>query len=232
MAEFDPIANISRFSGTPDAQKRAAQSSRALQDLMTKRVIQSDADIGAGQRQKASDLSRLIGTLAPHGLSPEGLSPEILGNIRGQIASERAGSAIANAAKGGVRFLGNPFQLSDVHRQVATPGQLLSGEAMEKMKGRVQAKLAQGEKLTDIVGPENKPVGSITKRERTKRREITGQAKSVSPEQANTIIKQVAAELGVGLGDVTNVKREGNDITFTVEGVKKIVRGYFGDPQR
>jgi hypothetical protein len=194
MAEFDPIANISRFSPTKHLQGQAASTGAALQKLMGGRIVQSDRDVAAGQRQKASDLSRLIGTLAPHGLSPEGLSPDLLGNIRGQIASERAGSAIANAAKGGVRFLGDPFQLPDVHRQVTTPGQLLAGEAMEKMRGKAQAELSKLRKITKQIGPGGKQVGTVAKEEVTEGSKIKGEIKSVDPEIAKGIINAVKSK--------------------------------------
>ena len=131
MAEFDPIANIKRFSPTAHLQKREADTGSALQRLMSGRLIQSDRDVAAGQRQKASDLSRLTGTLAPHGLSPGGLSPEVLGRIRGQIGAKQGADTIAGLVKGGWRYgkETGPTRPGDIYQKEATPGHMLPGEA-------------------------------------------------------------------------------------------------------
>ena len=79
MAEFDPIANISRFSPTKHLQKREADTGSALQRLMSGRLIQSDRDIAAGQRadtQNRGALNRVALQLGLGDPSAEGFGAE------------------------------------------------------------------------------------------------------------------------------------------------------------
>ena len=134
MAEFDPIANISRFSPTKHLQKGAADTSSALQRLMSGRLIQSDKDIAQGQRQAGVNQAAMERKALELGL-PSTLNPGF-GDARsryGEIkrfgdlmtplaAGRRAGVSPTAIPEGGFRMQDLPsmnYKLGDYPLQAA-----------------------------------------------------------------------------------------------------------------
>jgi hypothetical protein len=134
MAEFDPIANIKRFSPTAHLQKREADTGSALQRLMSGRLIQSDKDIAAGQRQTGVNQAAMERKALELGL-PSTLNPGF-GDARsryGEIkrfrdlmtplaAGRRAGVSPTAIPEGGFRMQDLPsmnYKLGDYPLQAA-----------------------------------------------------------------------------------------------------------------
>jgi len=142
MVEINPLQLASQF------QPKPADTS-VIDKLKASAALQGITDRAAGARSTATDLSRLTGVLAPHGLSPGALTPDILDPIRGQIGAERGGSAISSAAAGGVRIpKGTPsFTLPDTYKQKTESGFALKGEAAELAKGKIVAEQKKRKKI-------------------------------------------------------------------------------------
>jgi hypothetical protein len=98
MAEFDPIANISRFSPTKHLQGQAASTSSALQKLMSGRIVQSDKDIAAGQRQTGVNQANIDRAFITGGALPgdtAGLQAALDAARRDRMLTARSGAAKA-----------------------------------------------------------------------------------------------------------------------------------------
>jgi hypothetical protein len=148
MAEPDPARTLALAS-----QFRAPKpDNKALQDLQTRHLLTKMQQTGATERSTASDLSRLTGTLAPHGLSPTSIQqPGILSTILGQKGAESAAKAASGLTDAGIRDIGpGTYKPGEFYKRDVTPGQPLKGEAMEFAKAKVLAERERIKKLKRI----------------------------------------------------------------------------------
>jgi hypothetical protein len=194
MAEFDPIANIKRFSPTAHLQKREADTGTALQRLMSGRLIQSDKDIAAGQRQTGVNQANIDRAFITGGALPgdtAGLQAALDATRRDRMLQARAA-----AARGGMpSVFGKTGTLGIGELPTADIKQgPFPGAAAAEVTARVQAELERQRKKKYIAGPGGKQVGSLAQVEESERQKIIGKAKNVDPEIAKGIINAVKSK--------------------------------------
>lgn len=206
----NPLALL-ELKGDPNA----AADNAALRKLQTSGAIQRLSDTAAGQRSAASDRSRLMGQLAPQGLSPEDIVPggTVLPNIRRDISAQRQGDTVANMARGGGRAAkGTSVRAGEQALPAIDFGNLLPGEAqsaaLPSNKLRDTTKTVDERQIFERNRPGGPGVpGAITKGTQTTTRERVTESKN-TPE-AKAANKQISEEeftAGVRDGTIIEAK--------------------------
>jgi hypothetical protein len=191
MAEIDPIKTL----GLASQFKTPAADNKALRELQKSGAITGMQQRGATERSTASDLSRLTGALAPHGLSPESIrQPGVLSTILGQIGAKRGGESAASFVKAGIRDIGEgDYKPGEFYKRDVTAGHMLPGVAMEATKLK-----AEREKGEVREGVERTPGGKFEKYKRHEKYRETGEGKGPrrTQQRVEELHNIVAAKFG------------------------------------
>jgi len=143
MVEINPLQLASQFQPKPP-------DTSVIDKLKAGAALRGIEDRATAARSTATDLSRLTGVLAPHGLSPSNIGADILDPIRGQIGGERGGNTAAALVKAGIRLPSGSgvVKPGDIYKKEFTPGFNLPGKDMNLALPRTTSTQKKGQQRT------------------------------------------------------------------------------------
>lgn len=218
MAEVNPLAFIGRSQPGPSTELNKLLSGLG-QIKATGREQQANT--------RLTNEGALARTALPLGLDPSGPSfGANLDLLRQSLGAKRGAETGSLMQRGGFAATEpqTPVLPGRMFERGFTGGADLPGTAQAKAAGEVAATLGSEEQIKDVIGADKQPVGTISQRTTTKRRELKGKAKSVDSTAAQQIINQVKVQLGVSLSPEDITVGDDGYYHFTVNGKGKRVK--------
>ena len=225
MAEINPLSFIGK-SNDPSLTQRTVDASEALSNLQRGQAGLLTQRGTAIDTQRLANEGRLSNTALTNFL-PDPSSPgfeqarskradlENLIKTLDVASTGRRAGLTPTIPEGGIRIediLGSKFNLTE-----------FPGAAQALAAGRVNAELSRQNKIKRTVDPQGKQVGTLAVQETTEGSSVKGDVKSVSPEQAQTIINTVKERYGLR-GEPTNIEDTGDAWEISFSGTTKKYR--------
>jgi hypothetical protein len=182
-----PLDFIKQFSGQdPSLTKRTAGGAQALADLQKAGAVTEMQQRGATQRSTASDLSKLIGTLAPTGQTPKSVrDTDIMEGIRGTRAALKASQAAKDFRSAGIGVVepDKIFSPADFWKQAVIGGQT----TLSELANQVRTDTGKDVRKSFVRSGTDKPVGTIESRRKETTRSIKQKGRPTPTEDIDAI---------------------------------------------